>query len=47
VRLNFCECFLTTLDLEQEFEDGLPTLIKMIFEGGEKALGLVNNEAKV
>lgn len=32
--------------IEQEFEEGLPQLIEMIREGGDKALGLRDNEAK-
>lgn len=32
-----------TIEIEQEFEEGLPLLIEMVREGGEKALGLRNN----
>lgn len=32
--------------IEQDFEEGLPQLIEMVREGGEKALGLRDNEAK-
>jgi hypothetical protein len=32
--------------IEQEFEEGLPQLIEMVREGGDKALGLRDNEAK-
>jgi hypothetical protein len=45
VRTIFFEIIFSKV-IEQEFEEGLPQLIEMIREGGDKALGLRDNEAK-